>query len=386
MTDENIAHVLVVDDSAEDRATWARFLTQDSPGLWQVREAESHADALAQIRIRALDAVLLDYALPGVDGIQLTRDILAERPWMPIVMLTGVGDEALAVEELKAGAQDYLSKGAVTAPALSRALRNAIARAGSERARALQDDALRHFAQTISHDIKGPVRQVHMLCDLLEKDLRSGDLSSVDRLLALIKQSTNGANRLMDALSAYCRAESPQAPSIEAVPVDRVIAAAIAGVSDLVAARDATIAVSDMPWVQGDEAFLVQLFQNLLENAIKYCPDRQPCIAVSCSSTDRQTTFAVADNGMGIPPEDIGAIFRPFRRLDGVVDIEGAGIGLATCWRIVQLHGGTLWCESECGRGSVFRFTLANATAPAAAALPVAAPTDAAPGGPLVGH
>jgi signal transduction histidine kinase len=143
--------------------------------------------------------------------------------------------------------------------------------------------------------------------------------------------------------------------------VSRVVATATAGVSDLVTARDATITVGDLPSVEGDELFLVQLFQNLLENAIKYCPERKPEITVSCAATEGGTEFAVADNGMGIAAADVSAIFRPFRRLDGVVDIEGSGIGLATCWRIVQLHGGELWCESEPGRGSVFRFTLAGA-------------------------
>ena len=113
-----------------------------------------------------------------------------------------------------------------------------------------------------------------------------------------------------------------------------------------------------LPTVPGDEALLVQLFQNLIGNAIKYRGDRPPEVHVTAEPDDGGWRFSVSDNGIGIDPEFRKRIFVIFQRLHARDEYSGTGIGLAICERIVERHGGRIWVESEPGAGSIFHFTI----------------------------
>jgi hypothetical protein len=113
----------------------------------------------------------------------------------------------------------------------------------------------------------------------------------------------------------------------------------------------------DLPSVRADQIGLVQLFQNLIGNAIKYRSTMAPCIEVWCERKEKEWQFAVRDNGIGIKPEYAEQVFGVFKRLHGAA-YPGTGIGLAICQRIVETHGGRIWVESELDSGSTFCFTL----------------------------
>jgi signal transduction histidine kinase len=112
-----------------------------------------------------------------------------------------------------------------------------------------------------------------------------------------------------------------------------------------------------MPVVRGLESHLVSLFQNLIGNAIKYRSDEPPRIRISVHESDGMYYFEVADNGVGIAPEFHSQVFQAFKRLHGR-EIDGTGIGLAICKRVVERKGGRIWVESEAGKGAAFKFTL----------------------------
>jgi chemotaxis family two-component system sensor kinase Cph1 len=113
-----------------------------------------------------------------------------------------------------------------------------------------------------------------------------------------------------------------------------------------------------LPTVAGDEVQLVQLFQNLLANALKFRDSRPPEIQVSAQKQDGQWLFAIQDNGIGIAPEHQARIFLIFQRLHHRSEYPGTGIGLAVCKKIVEQHGGLIWVKSEPGRSATFYFTL----------------------------
>jgi light-regulated signal transduction histidine kinase (bacteriophytochrome) len=119
-----------------------------------------------------------------------------------------------------------------------------------------------------------------------------------------------------------------------------------------------TVVTSDaLPVISGHEAHMTSLFQNLISNAVKYRSEEPPKIHISAEPVDLMYQFEVADNGIGIAPEYHGQIFLAFKRLHGK-SIQGTGIGLAICQRIVERYGGRIWVESELGKGAAFRFTL----------------------------
>ena len=117
-----------------------------------------------------------------------------------------------------------------------------------------------------------------------------------------------------------------------------------------------------MPLIDANGDLLLRLFQNLIMNAIKYAGEGPPVIHISASTSDGETVFAVKDNGIGIDQKYHQQIFDPFRRLHTASEHEGTGIGLATCKRIVEQHGGRIWVESQPGEGSTFLFAIPKVT------------------------
>jgi two-component system, chemotaxis family, sensor kinase Cph1 len=133
---------------------------------------------------------------------------------------------------------------------------------------------------------------------------------------------------------------------------------AIANLGEAIKESGANVAVEQLPIVQANETAMLRLLQNLIANAIKYRADRTPEVRISASLRDKNWTFCVRDNGIGINPEYREKIFEPFRRLHGRAQYEGSGLGLAACRRIVQLLNGSIWVESKPGEGSTFFFTI----------------------------
>ena len=126
--------------------------------------------------------------------------------------------------------------------------------------------------------------------------------------------------------------------------------------------RGARIDVSSLPAVTGHGPQLVQLFQNLIGNGIKYNEQPEPMIKVTAERLEEDWLFTIDDNGIGIPEDKLKAVFEPFQRLWSQDTYEGTGLGLAICRKIVERHGGRIWCTSEPGSGSRFYFTMPPAT------------------------
>jgi PAS domain S-box-containing protein len=217
---------------------------------------------------------------------------------------------------------------------------------------------LEQFAYVASHDLSEPLRMVSSYLQLLRRRYHGKLDADADQF---IDYAVDGAGRmrdLIDDLLTYSRAgrgDQPLAPVDSRVVVERVVEALSTGED----AREARVAIGDLPAVLGDEQQLGQLFQNLIGNAVKFVPeDRVPEIEVSATRDENRWRFAVDDNGIGMEPAHADRIFRMFQRLHTRDAYPGTGIGLAIAKKVVERHGGTIWVESRPRGGSRFCFTL----------------------------
>lgn len=216
---------------------------------------------------------------------------------------------------------------------------------------------LEQFAYVASHDLQEPLRMVTNYVQLLGR--RYSDALD-ENAREFIGYAVSGAMRmqaLINDLLVYSRVGS-RGRSLAPVAVDEVVETALANLEAARRDSGAEIVCGGLPQVMGDQGQLVQLFQNLLANAIKFTGDQPPRVEISAQDRGSEWLCAVEDNGIGFDPEYRDRIFTIFQRLHTREEYPGTGIGLAVCKKIVEGHGGRIWVESQPGEGSTFFFTL----------------------------
>jgi hypothetical protein len=161
----------------------------------------------------------------------------------------------------------------------------------------------------------------------------------------------------LKALLTYWEVTEREQDSFTRVDCGEVLANALLNLQVAIAESGAVVTAGPLPTVVAEEVTLMQLFQNLISNSIKYRSSEAPKIHVSAERDAEGWLFAVRDNGIGVDPQDIERVFGMFKRLHGS-EIPGTGIGLAICRKVVERQGGRIWIESEKGRGATFKFTI----------------------------
>jgi PAS domain S-box-containing protein len=216
---------------------------------------------------------------------------------------------------------------------------------------------LEQFAYVASHDLQEPLRMVASYTQLLAERY-SGQLDG--KAEKYIGYAVDGALRmqlLINDLLAYSRVGTRARPFQEFASAD-IVREAIHDLGKSIDESGANIVIGDLPTVICDRSQLRQLFQNLIANAVKFKGDITPRVEVTAQRSGTNWEFCVADNGIGIDPQFHERIFVIFQRLHERDKYPGSGIGLSICKKIVERHGGRIWCESEAGKGSRFLFTL----------------------------
>ena len=217
---------------------------------------------------------------------------------------------------------------------------------------------LAQFAYSASHDLQEPARMVASYAQLLSRRYKGRLDADADEF---IRFSTEGAirlHRMIQDLLEYSRTGT-QMMALDPVDLNEVLGDVLKNLDLAIRESGVHVEVDPLPWVAGDRTRLGQLFQNLLDNAIKFRGVEAPTVRVSAwRGEDGLAHFAVVDNGIGIETAYFGRIFELFRRLHTSDQYPGTGIGLALCKRIVEAHGGRIRVESEPGHGTTFRFTL----------------------------
>ena len=237
--------------------------------------------------------------------------------------------------------------------ALSKAYEQ-LERTAAELRRSNED--LSQFGYVASHDLRSPLKTVTMFSQLLER--KYGDtLGDGKELLAQITTATKRMASLIDDLLRFSTISSTREYTTSLVDATRCLQTAIDNLRSSIDESGAVVEYGALPQVPIDETSLVQLFQNLIGNSIRYRSERSPRIVISAVEHEGFWRFSCRDNGIGIAPEYTGRIFEPFKRLHGP-EVPGSGIGLAVCKKVAQRYGGEIWVESTVGEGSTFYFTL----------------------------
>lgn len=396
--------VMIVDDNPDDREACIRTLKKIACPQYLYLEVEGGDAMLEHLAGGCMpDCILLDYSLPGKNGLMLLNMLQMEYQFLPVILMTGHGNEKIAVQALKLGAQDYLIKSEISTSTLGRAITAAIKKTLLEKEIAEKDMALRKhelelrkraeelefankdletFTYIASHDLRSPLVNLKGFSSELQR--------SIDAILPTLLDACSNLDEVSrQKILKECEERIPKAVKFighSAEKMDRITAAilqlsrlgrrelsyALVDTNDLVNKCSQTlshqlqqangrITFSGLPRVWGDLFAIEQIFGNLLDNSVKYLDtSREGHIAITAKEDGDYVTFAVKDNGRGIAEEDQHKVFEIFRRAGNVCDIPGEGMGMPYVRTLVKKMGGKIWFESCLGEGSCFYFTLLN--------------------------
>jgi signal transduction histidine kinase len=384
--------ILLVEDSAGDARLIREMLHDEPPDSFELTHLMRMSDAVNHLGKAAVDIALLDMGLPDAHGLDSVRRARDAAPEVPIIVLTGLDDEALAAEAMKAGAQDYLIKNQIGARALPRALRYAIARHSmqieSERMQGQQMQFKDEFLSHVSHELRSPLGAIYqfvtILGDKLTGDLNFSQQECVDILLRNVMQLRSMINDLLEVSHVHAGkvAIEPQWMSIaDAIGyiVNTLQATAVAKKIEFTArAGDA------LPLVWADPMRVRQILIILADNALKFTPENG-AVTITARWSEDEPSFVVlevADSGPGIALDVIDQVFdRLFQAsASDSAGRRGLGLGLYICRELVTRQGGEVWATSTAGEGAKFHIKL-----PVFSLFDLIAPTlKLALGGPLM--
>lgn len=343
--------IIVIDDSLDDFELYARLLKKIYGQDVSLTHFLSSESALRALKIKDInyDLILLDYHLPGDDGLSFLKkmhqdnvDIIA-----PIIILTGQGDEATAVDFMKLNAEHYLDKNKLTQDILKKAIddaQNVFEK--KKRDKEIQEER-RAFAYTLAHDLQNPVKRMQSYCALAKKNPQK-----CEKYLNYIEEDSAFVIDFIKQLLIYAESGRSSAAK-EMVCMKEIIQKSLDHLSVPIQEKSALIKLEgDFPKVYGARIPLVQLFQNIIGNGIKYCKEK-PCVEVSSKINGDVATISVKDNGIGIPKEVAKHIFQPFFRVS-FDDNMGHGLGLSIVKTIAQQHNATIDVTHPKGGGSQF--------------------------------
>lgn len=350
--------VLVIDDSEDDRMLYRRALNKSTDTSYTIIEADDGDEGLRLIEEAQPACILLDYSMPGRDGVEVLKRIRIKHLFVPVVMLTGQGNERVAVTAIQEGAQNYIAKSTITPEALQRVIRVAIEHCALQKRIYEQRTSLEIFTRALAHDLKEPIRTIHSFLDVIASHETMSERGK--GYFNYIQKAAERMSALIDTVYFYTRLDgSEKEISKEECDLANILQEVKENLSELIRTRNAQITSDSLPCIYANRMQMIQLLQNLISNAILHC-EATPAVHLEAQEEGEDWLLRVSDNGPGISEEHRLKIFEPFKRLVHHKE-HGLGLGLAICKKIVELHGGKIWYEARPEGGAAFLMTLPKA-------------------------
>ncbi|MBY6154899.1 HAMP domain-containing histidine kinase [Vannielia litorea] len=341
--------VLIVDDDAGDRKLLRRLITQRGCPA-EISEAASGEEARVNPDLEP-DLIFLDYLLPDARGVDLISPLADRWPRAAICMMTGQGDEEIATLSIQRGAVDYLPKRNISAAALDRVIENGCKLARMRWQLEEHRADLSVFSEVLVHDLKAPIRSMRFLVEKLSEDLAEGTANEVQRDVQLIGKSADRLSELVTSLASHVHLDRETVE--EQITIAELVEETRLSLLAEVERTGARVRLEGNATLTCHVPQIIQLLQNLIGNAIKYAGESPPEITVRCNQSNDAIHLEVADQGIGVPLEYRKSIFEPFKRLPVAAAIPGTGLGLATCRKVVERHGGRIWCDETATQGTI---------------------------------
>lgn len=365
-------HVLLVEDSPTDAALLSQSFLRLEQSKWTLTHVEYLSSAISACFAHDIDVVLLDLRLPDSDEADTLVEFRASVPDVPVVVLTMMDDEALALQAMAGGAQDYLVKGQITLSLLTRSLRYAIERGqilkrlkNSEQSilKALEQEQELNllkssFISMASHEFRTPMTMIRTAAELLQNFYHELTEAKRQQYFDRIKTAINQITALLDEVLLLSSTETGLRYKPEAVDL---VALCTELTEDLQFSNADSHTISfvrqgDCSEAVMDAALLRHILTNLLSNALKYSPHGGD-IQFKLSCQEGAAIFCIQDQGIGIPLKDQTHLFETFYRCGNVGKIQGTGLGLAIVKKCVDLHQGQIQVCSD-GAGTTFTVAL----------------------------
>ena len=362
-------HVLLIEDNPGD-ADLVRLRLVEGKSDVQVNCVPRLSDGLACLDADTPALVLLDLNLPDSHGADTFRQIMRKAPNVPVVILSGQDDEAMAIKAVHQGVQDYLVKGDITSKQLERALRYAVERQGLllslEITRKQQLEFKNRFLSHVSHELRTPLTCIHQYVTILLDGLAGAMKPDQTDHLKTVLRSVNQLHAMIRDLLEATRVDSGKLRiDHRCVDIGELVRQAVAMMGPTAAEKRVglhAVLEEAVPLVYADPDRTIEVLINLIDNGIKFTPrDGSVTVKASMVETDPSAVYlSVSDTGRGIPAESLPLVFERLYQDPFAIDDSraGLGLGLYIAKEIVTLHGGRMWVASQPGSGSTFSFTL----------------------------
>jgi signal transduction histidine kinase/GGDEF domain-containing protein len=375
-------HILVVDDEKEIRDFLFKALTRI--GGFQVELAEQGAEALKKTEGGNFDLILTDLKMPVMDGLQLVTEISRTKPEILTVLMTGHGTIDSALEAMKRGASDYLTKPLNIEELIVRlrkvlgekqrfmGLKSCIVDLEMANAELRKIDAMKsEFVSVASHELRTPLAAIKNSIQLILQG-KTGEINeNQKKFLAMAERNINRLTNILNDLLNLSKIESGKIElNFEEVAVKQLAELTVSSLQPQADGKSIKIFTEipdGLPAVYGDKEKIEQILTNLIGNAIKFTLEggsisvaAKPSVEKREGGLCRKVVISVRDTGIGIPSAHLDAIFEKFHQVEGSLQrsVSGTGLGLAITKGLVEAHQGKIGVESEEGKGSVFTFTL----------------------------